>query len=106
MAHRNIRAVIEKTSPRIRTRPLWTEAAYKANFSANRNARLASMRLDGHHGAAGGFSADGAKRRRIAFSNLHVQGCALHVFVMAGSIGKFAAAQQTMVFIYPIKTIF
>jgi hypothetical protein len=64
------------------------------------------MRLDGHHGAAGGFSADGAKRRRIAFSNLHVQSCALHMFVMSVSIGKFAAAQQTMVFMGHINETF
>jgi hypothetical protein len=64
------------------------------------------MRLDGHHGAAGGFPADGAKRRCIVFSDLHAQGCALCVFVMTGSIGNFAAAQQTMVFMALINTAF
>jgi hypothetical protein len=64
------------------------------------------MCLDGHHGAAGGFSADGAKRRCIAFSDLHAQGCALRVFVMRRSIGKFVAAQQAMVFISLIKATF
>jgi hypothetical protein len=64
------------------------------------------MRLDGHHGATGGFPVSGAKRRRIAFPDLHTQGCALCMFVMRRSIGIFAAAQQTMVFMMVIKITF
>jgi hypothetical protein len=103
MAHRNIRAVIEQI------RRTNAPAHYEPNrgagrtSSAHQNAHLAGMRFDGHHGAAGGFSADGAKRRCIAFSDLHAQGCAQRVFVMEGSIGKFAAAQQTMVFMSHIN---
>jgi preprotein translocase subunit Sec63 len=34
-----------------------------------------------------------------------MQDCALHMFVMRGSIGNFAAAQQAMVLIHLIKFI-
>jgi hypothetical protein len=54
---------------------------------------------------AKGFLTKWAKRR-LAPSNGHVQGCALHMFVMEWSIGNFAAAQQIMVLTFDIDQNF
>jgi hypothetical protein len=98
MAHCYVRAKIEKTPQRNNTDLLMNGSCTQASFAAHRNAHLAGMRSDDHHGVARGFPANWAKRRCIAFSDLHAQGCAPSVFVMMGSIGKIAAAQQKNLF--------
>jgi hypothetical protein len=55
---------------------------------------------------AKGFPAKWAKRRLAAPPYGHAQGCALHMFVMRRSIGKFAAAQQIMVLMFDLHQTF
>jgi hypothetical protein len=81
LARCNIRAVTKKTlrtEPRPRT---MDEPLAHSEFSPLAAHALRACAASRHHGATGGFPADGVKRRRIAFSDWHAQGCAPSMFV-------------------------